>query len=389
MGASDSRLRMTVQVYTRSEQGNWWLQRYQGKLPIFACILGFTATGLIEGISAAGATPAARRYTAIADAEFLVNGVRPRPRFPLPPLDLGISPVFISRAVLEGCQIPVFVLNAGLPRSPAIEAIALGGSPARCLTSGRSLPLATVKHLFAQGLRWGEQFAAQVGDGYLIVSECVVGGTTTALSVLTALGVDAAGKVNSSHSRCNHEQKWEVVQAGLRAAGLLPEIIAKNCDFVDPLEIIAAVGDPMQVVAAGMAIAASRSCGVLLAGGTQMLAVSALAKKIARDRQLEWQPKQVVVGTTSWVVLDSTGDTIGLAKELGDLSLLATKLSFARSRYAQLQVYEQGYVKEGVGAGGAAIAASLYQGWTSRQLLNSIEALVERYQSCLAELESS
>ncbi|MEC4983712.1 MAG: TIGR00303 family protein [Oscillatoria sp. PMC 1068.18] len=379
---------MTLAVDSFCERGNWWLRRYEGKPPIFACILGFTATGLIEGISAAGATPAARRYTAIADAEFLLHGVRPSPRFRLPPLDFGVSPVFISRAVVEGCQIPVFVLDAGLPEPAAVEVRSLGGRPARCLTSGRALPLATVKHLFAQGLRWGEQLATEAGDGYLIVSECVVGGTTTALAVLTALGIEAAGKVNSSHPRCNHEQKWEVVQAGLRKSGLLPEMIGKSRDFVDPLEIIAAVGDPMQVVAAGMAIAASRSCGVLLAGGTQMFAVYALAKKIVSYYQLEWRPKQVVVGTTSWVVLDSTGDTLGLAKDLEDLSLLATQLSFAQSGYAQLQIYERGYVKEGVGAGGAAIAASLYRGWTSRQLLDSIEALVKSYQICIAEMEN-
>jgi NaMN:DMB phosphoribosyltransferase len=58
---------------------------------------------------------------------------------------------------------------------------------------------------------------------------------------------------------------------------------------------------------------------------------------------------------------------------------LATELSFATSRYPQLQAYEQGYVKEGVGAGACAIAAHLYQGWHPIQLLQAIEALVERY----------
>ena len=50
---------------------------------------------------------------------------------------------------------------------------------------------------------------------YLILGECVVGGTTTALAILTGLGIEAVGKVNSSHPVCNHEQKWAVVQAGL------------------------------------------------------------------------------------------------------------------------------------------------------------------------------
>jgi len=49
-----------------------------------------------------------------------------------------------------------------------------------------------------------------------------------------------------------------------------------------------------------MAIAASRSRGVMLAGGTQMLAVYAPIQAISRAYDLAWQPEQVVVGTTRW-----------------------------------------------------------------------------------------
>ena len=63
-----------INIYTQVEQGQKWLQRYRGCSPVFACVLGFTATGLIPGISAAGRTPEDRQYTAIADAEFLYNG---------------------------------------------------------------------------------------------------------------------------------------------------------------------------------------------------------------------------------------------------------------------------------------------------------------------------
>jgi NaMN:DMB phosphoribosyltransferase len=148
------------------------------------------------------------------------------------------------------------------------------------------------------------------------------------------------------------------------------------------MSLVAAVGDPMQITVAGMAIAASRYGGVLLAGGTQMLAVYALARAIADADSLPWQPEQVAVGTTRWVAEDPTGDTVGLAKEIGDVPLLATDLSFRESRYPQLRVYEQGYVKEGVGAGGCVIAASVAQDWHSVQLLRAVEALVERY-GCL------
>lgn len=398
-----------IRVYTQLKQGNQWLEQYYQRPPVIACILGFTATGLIPGISAAGATPSARQYTAIADAEFLVNGVTLQPQYPLPPLDVGVSPVLISRAFIEALNLPVYLFNAGLPHQPTVPAIDLGGVPALCLSTGAALPLDTVYELLEQGLEWGHKLAAIAADSYVIISECVVGGTTTALSVLTGLGIDAAGKVNSSHSQCNHAQKWEVVQVGLKRAGLWDLQLQSQVSppKYNPLQLVAAVGDPMQIVAAAMTITASRSCGVLLAGGTQMLAVYSLAQALGRaagdhgasesataakykvnaalSSALEWQPAQVVVGTTRWVAEDPTGDTVGLATEVGGVPLLATELSFAKSGYHQLRAYEQGYVKEGVGAGGCAVAAHLYQGWSQAQLLAAIESLLDRYSLSLRQ----
>lgn len=377
-----------IRVYTRSLPGEQWLRRYHQQKPLFACVLGFTETGLIPGISAAGATPADRQLTAIADAEFLAQGPQPHPTYPLPPLQAGASPVLISRAVIESLEIPIQIFNAGLPTLPSVPCIDLGGAPAACLSQGAALSQAVVEHLFQQGLIWGETLANQVSGGYLILGECVVGGTTTALAVLTGLGLMVAGKVNSSHPTCNHEQKWAIAQAGLKRAGFCPPFSLANHDSLtihsgtmpsDPLRLVAAVGDPMQAVVAGMAIAASRTCGVLLAGGTQMLAVYALLRAIAQTHQLAWQPAQIVVGTTRWVAEDVTGDTVGLAKLIGSVPLLATQLNFANSRFPQLQAYEQGFVKEGVGAGGCAIAASLYRNWHQQQLLEAIDALAERY----------
>jgi uncharacterized protein (TIGR00303 family) len=368
-----------VRVYTQEPQGQAWLTQYRGCRPTFACILGFTETGLLPGISAAGATPADRQYTAIADAEFLVRGPQLQVQHPLPPLDVGASPVFISRAVVEAQQMPVQVFNAGLPHAPAITCVDLAGQAARCLSTGQALDPALVQHLFQQGLRWGQKLA-QTAHGYLILAECVVGGTTTALAVLTALGIAAWDKVNSSHVTCNHMQKRAIVQQGLHNAGLLIPLEGTHPVLErDPLAVVAAVGDPMQIVVAGMTIAASRTCGVLLAGGTQMLAVYALARAIAQNYRLEWHPQQVLVGTTRWVAEDPTGDTVGLAQMIGNVPLLASQLSFAKARYPQLQAYEAGYVKEGVGAGGCAIAAHLYQGWSQKQLLTTIEALMDRY----------
>jgi uncharacterized protein (TIGR00303 family) len=335
----------------------------RGRRPTLVLTLGFTETGLVEGISAAGATPGDRRYTALADAEFMVNGLAPQPRYPLPPLRAGASPALIAKAVVDGQGLPLVVLNAGLPTALPVPHEDLRGKPAQCLSTGAALPLAVVRHLWRQGLAQGATLA---GD-YLLLAECVVGGTTTALGVLTGLGIDAAGRVNSSHPACNHRQKQDLVNRGLGRAGLPAP--------PHPLAVVAAVGDPMQPVVAGLALAASRTRPVLLAGGTQMLAVYALMVALAAAENYPWQPHNVVVGTTRWVAEDATGDTVGLAALTG-ACLMATQLSFETSRFEALRAYEQGFVKEGVGAGGCAIAAGLYQNWGQAQLCGAIEALL-------------
>ncbi|QKD80941.1 TIGR00303 family protein [Thermoleptolyngbya sichuanensis A183] len=359
--------------YGNIAQGDRWLRQFQGARSQFACVLGFTETGLIPGISAAGATPADREWTAIADAEFLYHGPQPNPQFPLPPLTAGASPTLISRAVVEGFHVPLHLLNAGLRHAPTVPCIDLGGTPARCVSTGAALDLPTVLRLLQAGLDWGARLAQAQPDAYLLIGECVVGGTTTALSLLTGLGWAAAGKVNSSHPACNHAQKWNIVSAGLSRA-LEQGTLAP--DNPDPLAVVAAVGDPMQIAVAGMAIAASRVTGVLLAGGTQMLAVYALMRSLQHHHGLDWPAERVAVGTTRWVAEDPTGDTAGLAADL-NAPLLATPLSFAASRYASLRAYEQGYVKEGVGAGGCAIAAHLL-GWHNADLLSAVESLLHR-----------
>jgi uncharacterized protein (TIGR00303 family) len=357
-----------IKLYTQHHGGQAWLEQQRGKRPHFACILGFTATGLHPGISAAGATPQDRQYTAIADAEFLINGPHPTPAFPLPPLEVGASPVLITRAVVAGLGVPLSLFNAGLPQPPAVPAIDLGGQSAACVATGAALPLATVRHLLDQGMAWGARLGSS--DHPLWIGECVVGGTTTALAVLIGLGIAAEGKINSSHPHCNHGQKQQLVQQGLAIAALGPD--------PDPLAVLAAVGDPMQCVAAGMAIAASQSGGVLLAGGTQMLAVYALAQAIAPTHRLPWNPERIVVGTTRWVAEDPSGDTVGLAQAIGPVPLLATQLNLTHAKTPTLRAYEQGYVKEGVGAGGAAIAATLYGQWDNETLVAAIDAIAHR-----------
>jgi uncharacterized protein (TIGR00303 family) len=227
-----------VAVYTQFQQGQQWQQQVQSQPPLLVLTLGFTATALIPGISAAGTTPRDRAYTALADAEFMVNGPTAQPQFPLPPLQAGASPALISRAVIREQQIPLRVINAGLRQPPPVDHLTLGTLPAQCLTTGQALPLEQVHQLWQAGLNWGERLAAEP-VGYLILAECVVGGTTTALALLKGLGIDALDWVNSSHPVCNHAQKRQVVLQGLARAGWSPAELGRH-----PLAWVAAIGIP-------------------------------------------------------------------------------------------------------------------------------------------------
>ncbi len=351
-----------------------WLDRYGASAGPLMLVLGFTDTGLQEGISAAGATPADRRRTALADAEFLSLGPQEQPTFALPPLTAGASPVFLTRAVLEGLPLPLEIVNAGLRERPSVPCRDLGGEAARCLGSGEALTRSGVEALYQRGWELG---TALRGQTTVTVGECVVGGTTTALALLLALGVEADGRVNSSFPVCNHDRKRQLVHQGLARARV------RNA--TDPLDWVAAIGDPMQPVVAGLALAASRhGVGVLLGGGTQMLAVQALMQAIARHRQLDWDPTAIAVGTTGWVADDPSGDTLGLTRAIGAAlgqvpPLLVADIDFAPSRYTVLRAYEQGFVKEGVAAGAAAIRAAA-RGWSAQDFRERVEALLDRQQ---------
>ncbi|WNC29205.1 nicotinate mononucleotide-dependent phosphoribosyltransferase CobT [Thermosynechococcus sp. PKX82] len=334
--------------------------------PALVCVLGFTETALIPGISAAGQTPSDRRITALADGEFLLRGIQPRYHYPLPPLTAGASPALISRALLEALALPLYVFNAGLPLPRLPEMIDLGGAPARCLTTGEAMTAQTVAQLWEQGWSWGAKLSSQYP--WLIIAECVVGGTTTALALCESLGIPARDCVGSSHRQSNHAQKWSLVQQGLAH---LPA-------NADPFTCVAAIGDPMQVVVAAMALRASQTCGVLLAGGSQMMAVYAFARAIAQWRQLPWCPAQIVVGTTRWLIEDQTAQIHRLAERV-QCPLIYTQLDFSASRHPALRAYEQGFVKEGVGAGGCAIAAHLLAGWSNSDMVHIIDRLGDRW----------
>jgi uncharacterized protein (TIGR00303 family) len=182
---------------------------------------------------------------------------------------------------------------------------------------------------------------------YLVVGESIPGGTTTALGVLLAMGINAKGKVSSSMLWNPHDLKIKTVEEGFKALKLKFGALANN-----PVEAISCVGDPVMPAFAGLVLGAAANVPVLMAGGTQMTAVLAIINAL-NPRVLD----NVAIGTTRWIIADKTADLKGIVSQIADVPILAANLDFSQSKFEGLKAYEAGVVKEGVGVGGTTIAA--------------------------------
>jgi uncharacterized protein (TIGR00303 family) len=222
-----------------------------------------------------------------------------------------------------------------------------------------------VHELFVHGLKLGDELAER--KTHLIVAECVPGGTTTAMALLTALGYEVQDLLSSSLPSCNHAQRFELVQAGLSkskySAGKMQ---------AQPLLAVSAIGDPMQAFAAGIAISASAKIPVYLAGGSQMLAVWALIRALCKLKVREAVQRNIMVMSTKWVAHDPNAGVLKLAQLLGAPFAVACP-NFYQSGKPGLRAYEEGNVKEGVGAG-ASMCLARIAGFDSQTIMKAIDA---------------
>jgi NAD(P)-dependent dehydrogenase (short-subunit alcohol dehydrogenase family) len=132
-------------------------------------------------------------------------------------------------------------------------------------------------------------------------------------------------------------------------------------DGAAAVRVAAALGDPMQPLAAAMVLAAAAAGRpVLLAGGSQMAAVLALALALAPPSLRPAIAAGTALGTTAWVADEAGSDLALLLRRIGERwgvepLAFAADLRFAAPCHPALAAYERGYVKEGVGAGGLAL----------------------------------
>ena len=323
------------------------------KKPLFCAILGNTLLSTVPGVSGAGATSDNTLLTPILDAELIVQGaITSHPIKPNTPTGCP-TPASITRSMMELCDLQPLFINSGLRHVPTVPCLDVYGEIGEDPRFRDAVPQA--QKLFEQG-KWIGKFLSGSSD-LIVLGECVPGGTTTALCVLRALGYNAS--VSSSFVDNPVTQKEEICRMAL-ARIRADQIIA-------PLDVIKYTGDPMMPVAAG--ISNTYTGQILLAGGTQMLAVSAIIKGMGL-------PLPSVV-TTSYVRDDPSANVEQIARQIG-VKIFYVDPGFGDIGHAGLARYCIGEVKEGMGAGGA-MCLSYLLGHSPKEIRVKILSTVSAY----------
>ena len=328
---------------------------FRPKRPLFLCIMSNTDTGKIPGISAAGTTPALTDYTPGADAELVeTNKIITMPELPEAPGG-SPTPAIVTKAALNLSGIPSLFVASGLRVKPAVPYVEIGGSPGHDIRKQSAVDGA--EDIYERAKLVGKKLA-KLSD-CVFIGESIAGGTTTALAVLKALGYDA--NVSSSFATNPVELKHKVVSEAMNRCG-----ISLGGFKNDPLRAVAEMGDPMMPCALGL-MNGLKGTKVVMSGGTQMAAVLALGKALDIEGDIS-------IATTKYIDDDKSASFRKIVEETGRPYYFADP-GLERSKIPPVQIYAQGYVKEGVGMGGAVLAASLY-GVTQQQIVEEADRVL-------------
>ncbi len=326
-------------------------------------VLGSTLTSTIPNISLAGQMPLATLFTPALDAEYVYYG-EPISLDIIPTTPTGIpTPAIITRVSLELSKQSYLFIDAGSYIEPKIPLIQLRNRRVGGRIDLRdALPKGASEKLFKESRELIERLGR--GVDAVLIGESIPAGTTTAMAILRAFGFEAEDLVSSSMKNNPLDLKKSVVDKAIK----------RIRDQGDPFHINDVVGDPVHITIAGLVSGAMRNNSlVILAGGTQMLAVIALLKAIDGSRL-----ERVVLATTKWIMKDRGDKIIEFIKKIApEISVAYSDLGFEDSPHEGLRAYEEGYVKEGVGAGGTSLLA-MAKGVDRDHLIRSIYREYER-----------
>ena len=323
----------------------------------FCLVISYTETSEIPGITIAGADKEFLKFTSPADAEFLRHGhCKCIDTIPMSP-DGKPTPALLTKVALDSAKIPHFIINAGSKISPNIPHFDSQLEFGKNISESTALSPEKVSEAVEFGKIIGKSICRP--NECLVIGESIPGGTTTALAVLNGFGINTS--VSSSMPNNPIEIKNQAVDKAL-----------KRLESDDPINVISELGDPMIPVVAGILSESSKITHVILAGGTQMTAVLAFAKRIGYNQQ------NIAVGCTSYIIDDVDAKFLETIKQIDDIPVLSVDPLLSQSKFLGLKSYSEGFVKEGAGAGGCMIASLLKTRMTSDKLLELIEKEYER-----------
>jgi len=345
-------LHKDIDILLQKQKGEKFLKEIEKKQFLFSLVISYTETCTIPGITVAGKTPEVLPYTSPADSEFLNFGYcKCINAIPMTP-DGKPTPALLTKTALESASIPNVIVNAGSKIVPQLPFFETGLTPGRNIAVESAMSTDDVIRAVEYGRMIGRSFGS-VTD-CLVIGESIPGGTTTAQTVLTSLGI--SGSVSSSMPENPLTLKQKIAMDA-----------AKRSTSKNPFEVVSNGGDPMIPTVAGILSTASAQTKVILAGGTQMAAVLAFGKITGYHRD------NVALATTSYVTDDKSATLVNMISQIDDIPLFSVKLGLGNSKINGLREFANGFVKEGVGAGGASLAAMLKIGIEAENLLTMTE----------------
>jgi uncharacterized protein (TIGR00303 family) len=341
-----------VDILAQKQKGQVFLEQLEKKQFLFSLVISYTETCTIPGITVAGKTPEVLPYTSPADAEFLNFGYcKCIDAIPMTP-DGKPTPALLTKTALEAASIPNIVINAGSKIPPQLPCFEIGLPYGKNITQEPAMSIDDV----IRAVEYGRLIGRSLGSttDCLVIGESIPGGTTTAQTVLTSFGIN--GMVSSSMQENPISIKQKIANE-----------VAQRTDSKNQFDVVANGGDPMIPTVAGILSTASTQTKVILAGGTQMAAV------LAFSRITGYNKDNVALATTSYITNDQTSNLVEMVSQIDDIPVFSVRLALGKSKIDGLKAYANGFVKEGVGAGGASLAAILKIGIDSDQLLQLTE----------------
>jgi len=327
--------------------------------------LSNTKTASIEGITQAG-IPGMIHLTPTLDSEFVCTGeVRSLENIAETPKGVP-TPALITRGVhLLAPYGRVELLNLGLEVAPKVQYFKVHEfniEPSQSIAKGANI---NAQELFQKGIDFGQNYECK--DEYIILGESVPSGTTTAMA--TTIGLKH--KVKEYFSSSFKDVPTDVRENTLKLA--LSHLAHKD----DIFTVLSKVSDNMLIFNAGFILGLNNRVPLVLAGGTQMVAVLLIVDRMLKLMGGTMKSSNLSLCTTKWIAEEKESDIKALLELLSlPINAYYADFDFSLTTHPALKLYDEGEAKEGVGAGGALMYGFL-NGLSKEQITKQVESFLQ------------